>query len=440
LKAPPRIAVIGAGWAGLSAATELATKGAKVTVFEAAPQTGGRARSLVWPGASGVGGSSAPRIDNGQHLLVGAYGETLALLKRLGGDEQQLFHRQPFNLISDQGFELKASNVPAPWHLVRALLFAKGLSWADRWSIAVLGWALERAGWKTAVGLAVAQLLNNTRQTTEVRRRVWNPLCLAALNTPPERACAATFAAVLRDTLGADARASDLLVPAVPLGDTLPKLAEVFLARHGATLRLRHLVRSLAQDHARPVVDGEAFDGAIVALAPHSARRLLGSRIPVFPTESIQTLWVLLAPGTLAHQQLRLLETGPGEWLFTRREANGLTLASMVISAAGRGTDREQLVRACLDQLDQLLRRGGQLSGLDPIRVLGTQLIEEKFATFSCGPARPRPDVDAYTEVSPNVMIAGDWTASEYPATLESAVRSVLRAARFLSERVWTAA
>lgn len=437
MKAPPRVAVIGAGWAGLSAATELASKGANVTVFEAAPQTGGRARSLFWPGeSSGGGGTSGPRIDNGQHLLVGAYGETLALLKRLGGDEKHLFHRQPFNLISDQGLELKASSAPAPWHLVRALLFAKGLSWGDRWSIARLGWALERAGWKTAVGLTVAQLLTDTRQTTEVRRRVWNPLCLAALNTPPERACAATFAAVLRDTLGGDARASDLLVPVVPLGDTLPKLAEVFLSRHGATLRLRHLVRTLGQDNARPVVDGEAFDGAIVALAPHSARRLLGSRIPVFPTESIQTLWILLAPGTLEHQQLRLLETGPGEWLFTRRQADGFTLASMVMSAAGRVTDREQVVRACLDQLDQLLRRGGQLTGLDRSRVLGTKLIEEKFATFSCGPARPRPDVDAYADLSPKVMIAGDWTASEYPATLESAVRSGLRAAQFLLRAV----
>ena len=431
-----RVAVIGAGWAGLSAAVELAANGAKVTVFEAAPQIGGRARSLAWSAAQGERTTVELRIDNGQHLLVGAYRETLALLKRLGGDERQLFDRHPFQLISDQGLALKASSASAPWHLVRALLLAKGLSWKDRWSIATLGRSLQRIGWKPTLGLTVTQLLTDTRQTPAVRRRIWNPLCLAALNTPPDKACAATFAAVLRDTLGADARASDLLVPAVPLGDTLPKLANAFLLHHGGDLRLRHLVRTLGQENSRPLVDGEAFDGAVVALAPHSARRLLGACIPVFPTESIQTLWLLLAPGTLEAPQLRLLEQGPGEWLFTRREANGGTLASIVISAAGRVTNREQLIRACLGQIDQLLRHLGHPAGLHPERVLGSKLIEEKFATFSCVPASTRPDVDAYSAVTPYVTVAGDWTASEYPATLESAVRSGLKAAALLSQRL----
>ena len=431
MKPDPRVAVVGAGWAGLSAAVELAARGARVTVFEAAPEIGGRARSLNWSVKSPDGGVQEVQIDNGQHLLVGAYQETLALLERLGGFESQLFKRMPFTLSSDRGLRFKASDANAPWHLVHGLLRARGLQWGDRISIARLGVTMKLRGWKTAPGLTVAQLLSDAQQTEAVQRRVWNPLCLAALNTPPTKACAASFAAVLRDTLGSDdARASDMLVPNVPLGESLPKLAAQFLMSHHGIIRRRHLVRSI---QSGPTVDHEPFDGVVVALAAHSARRLLGPRIPALPTESIQTLWLMFAPGIFEPHCLTLMEDGPGEWLFTRAEANGATLASVVISAAARATDRTDLIQSCLSQLEQVLAQQGRPTRLDGARVLGAKLIHEAAATFSCCPGLKRPDVDALAQEWPSVMLAGDWTASEYPATLESAVRSGLKAARQLA-------
>jgi len=432
LKPDSRVAVVGAGWAGLSAAVELAARGALVTVFEAAPEIGGRARSLNWSVKSPDGRFHEVQIDNGQHLLVGAYRETLALLERLGGVESRLFQRMPFTLVSDRGLWFHASSASAPWHLVQGLLRARGLQWADRMSVARLGLALKLGGWKTTPGLTVAQLLSNSQQTEAVQRRIWNPLCLAALNTPPTKACAASFAAVLRDTLGGDdARASDMLVPTVPLGETLPKLAERFLLRHHGIIRRRHLVRSI---QSGPSVDHEPFDGVVVALAAHSARRLLGARVPELPTESIQTLWLLFAPGIFEPHCLMLMEGGPGEWLFTRVEANGATLASVVISAADRAMNRTGLVESCLRQLERVLARQGRPTRLDGDRVLGAKLIHEAAATFSCRPGLKRPDVDVLAQEWPSVMIAGDWTASEYPATLESAVRSGLKAACRLAQ------
>jgi hypothetical protein len=432
LKPDPRVAVVGAGWAGLSAAVELAARGARVTVFEAAPEIGGRARSLNWSVKSPDGCFHEVQIDNGQHLLVGAYQETLALLERLGGFESQLFKRMPFTLNSDRGLRFNASGASAPWHLMQGLLRAQGLSWADRISVARLGVTMKLRGWNTAPGLTVAQLLSSTQQTEAVQRRVWNPPCLAALNTPPTKACAASFAAVLRDTLGSDdARASDMLVPNVALGETLPKLAAQFLMSHHGIIRRRHLVRSI---QSGPTVDHEPFDGVVVALAAHSARRLMGAPVPELPTESIQTLWLLFAPGIFEPHCLTLMEDGPGEWLFTRNEANGATLASVVISAAARATNRAGLIESCLSQLERVLERDGRPTKLDGQRVLGTKLIHEAAATFSCRPGLKRPDVDVLAENWPTVMIAGDWTASEYPATLESAVRSGLKAARHLAQ------
>jgi hypothetical protein len=289
---------------------------------------------------------------------------------------------------------------------------------------------LKLRRWKTRPGLTVAQLLSESHQTAAVQRRVWNPLCLAALNTPPNIACAASFAAVLRDTLGSDdPRASDMLIPKVPLGAILPKLAERYLERTSGIIRRRHLVRSVKPG---PSVDDQPFDGVVVALTARHARRLLGATVPELPSESIQTLWLLLAPGIFEPQSFMLLEDGPGEWLFTRTEANGATLVSVVISAAARSPDRAGLIEACLSQLEQVLSRQGRSARLDQGRVWGVKLIHESAATFSCRPGLNRPDVDALVKEWPLTMIAGDWTASEYPATLESAVRSGLKAAREL--------
>ncbi len=120
---PTRVAVIGAGWAGLAAAVRLAEGGVPVTVFEAARQAGGRARTVELDGIE---------LDNGQHILLGAYRETLALLARVNPAWQAQLLRLPLLLRVEPDFRLRAVRLPAPWHLAAALLGARGLGWGER--------------------------------------------------------------------------------------------------------------------------------------------------------------------------------------------------------------------------------------------------------------------------------------------------------------------
>ena len=199
-----KLTVVGAGWAGLAAAVALKSYGAQVTVFEAAPLAGGRARR--------VDDLNMGAIDNGQHLLLGAYTETLALLKQLHPERLagELIQHIPLHLESADGeFCLKAANLPAPFHTLWGLLNARGLSWQDRWQAIGMMVALKKKRWQAPARLSVAQLLEQHQQSARLCRRLWTPLCLASLNTSNEQACAQLFLNVLRDSLDAPRRHAD---------------------------------------------------------------------------------------------------------------------------------------------------------------------------------------------------------------------------------------
>ena len=183
-----RLAVVGAGWAGLAAAATLKTKGAHVTVFEASSVPGGRAKR--------VDDLNLGAIDNGQHLLLGAYTETLALIKQLhprrGVD--QSFHRTSLHIESADGsFRLKTPHLFAPMHTICGLLNATGLSWQDRWHAMRMIICLKRAKWQAPADLTVEQLLKQYRQSARLERQLWTPLCLASLNTANHQASAQLF-------------------------------------------------------------------------------------------------------------------------------------------------------------------------------------------------------------------------------------------------------
>jgi squalene-associated FAD-dependent desaturase len=464
-----RVAVVGGGWSGLSAAVALARRGASVTVFEAAPQLGGRARTVRWvptqttaplaPAGAELAGQPAGTaqanptdIDNGQHLLIGGYRETLALLAELGGDLSELFDRRPFELISDCGLHLKLAPGQQAWRLLECLLGAQGLSWADRFALLRLPLYLRLRQWRPLPGWTVTRLLDATAQTSGSRRRIWEPLCLSALNTPADQACATVFASVLRDSLGGPPGAADFLIPRVSLGDTLPALGAAALVSLGAQVRLRHPVSELSLRDGRPVVNGEPFDGVILAVPPPAARRLTQSDwIPVYRYEPITTISLLVempAPPAPLPLEMVLLEGGPAHWLFSRPVDRDRQLVAMVISARSAQDEwpTSRLISACCEQWSRLREPGHDRSewlaqrgwgGPDLIRssrVLGAQVIREKRATFACTPGLLRPQVDVLQRSHPMVMVAGDWTASEYPATLETAVRSGKQAATRLLE------
>ena len=427
-----KVAVIGAGWAGLSAAVALRRSGHAVHVFEASRTAGGRARRAEnrIPGLP---------LDNGQHILLGAYTRTLALMQELKQSPEKLLRRIPLDLRSADGrFRLRAAPLPAPLHLVAGLARASGLSIAERFGLARSIARLRLAGWHTSPGLSVSQWLDANRQSGHARSVFWRPLCLAALNTPPEEACAQLFARVLRDSVGSDARACDILVPSTDLSSLWPDRAVALLKDQGG-VRLGHAVRSLSSGSDGVLVDGLRHDAAIVACNTPSAHRLLGQltstpgsaqyldSLAAFDFIPIATLTLQLRRPWPAPAAMLLLWDAPerleyGQWLFV----DG-TLAHVVISDA-RSLQEQDPKRVVDAIVGQLQRQAGQALP----EIVEHHLIVEKRATFRARPGLARP---ANATPWPRIWVAGDWTDTGYPGVLEGAVRSGEQAAWLATEK-----
>ena len=196
------VAIIGGGYAGMAAAAELATQRIPLTLFESSRQLGGRARAVETHGLV---------LDNGQHILLGAYSETLRLMRLVGADAERLLLRLPLTLSYPGRLHLAAPRLPAPLHLLLALLSARGLDWSEKLAAVRFMQALRRCGFKLVAGTAnatVNDLLAAHAQPQRVCEYLWRPLCVAALNTPPDAAAAQVFCNVLRDSLAAARQAS----------------------------------------------------------------------------------------------------------------------------------------------------------------------------------------------------------------------------------------
>jgi squalene-associated FAD-dependent desaturase len=400
-----KIAVIGGGWAGLAAAVELTTVGAEVTLFEAGRVLGGRARGVNIDGR---------QLDNGQHIMLGAYRDTLALMRRVGADPDQLFERRPLQVIDNTGFRLALPHLPAPLNVAWGLLTASTVDWKEKAKTAWWMESIKRRGFRLAQDITVAQWLDQAGQTGTLRRHLWEPLCLAALNTPAERASAQLFANVLRDSLGSARREdTDLLLPRVDLGQLLPEPAGKWLSAHGAQIRLSRRVSQIAETENGIQVDDETFATAIIATAPQHVGALWAAGATDYAFEPIATVYRNFEPKMKPRFPLSNRLGGHGQWVVDR----GQGLLACVLSGHGEWEklDDEALIAA----LDQEL-------GL-PNPTGWSKVIREKRATFSALPGIHRPDCRT---TDPRVFLAGDYTWADYPATLEGAVRSGRRAAQ----------
>ena len=423
-----RVAIIGAGYAGLAAAVELADRRVSVTVFEAARALGGRARRVERHGLS---------LDNGQHILVGAYGETLRLMRRVGVDPDQALRRLPLSLHYPGRLRLRAPRWPAPLHLAWALATAKGVAAADKLAAMQFMNCLRAAKFRLGQDMSVAELLDDHGQSGDLRQLVWEPLCLASLNTPPALASARVFLNVLRDTLGGRRAASDLLLPRCDLSALLPDAAAAFLRSLGTDICTGTTVRRIAiaeQGFQLNDADDPIFSHAIIAVAPHQALPLIAT-VPALDSlrqtlaalsyEPIVTCYLACSADVSLPEPMIGMAQGIVQWLFDRGQLDGPRgLLAAVISAGGRhqALSHEALGALVCEEVSSVLGR--------PIRPEWMQVIEEKRATFACMPGANRPQ--CATPV-PNLFLAGDYVASDYPATLESAVRSGVRAAELVS-------
>ena len=420
-----RVAVVGAGWAGLAAAVRLVQGGAQVSVFEMARQPGGRARQ-----ADGAGHG----FDNGQHILIGAYSATLALMRQVGADPETLLLRQPLALVDPAGRGLQLpTGAPLP-AFTRAVLAAHHWPLADRLALlaAASGWLLRR--FRCPPGWTVQQLCGHLPRP--VLAELIDPLCVAALNTPMAQASAPVFLRVLRDALFSGRGSADLLLPRAPLSDLLPAPAWRWLAARGATLHTGQRVTGLQAVHGGWQVDGTPFDAVVLACSATEAARLATQAAPAWAAcaaglayEPIATAWlrddglqqaqpmVALPPGPQAPAQfafhLGRLHHDPasqGIWTFVASSA-GLWLADGLA----------QCGQAMLAQARRAFP--GHFAGPDDQVLL--HIAAERRATFACTPALVRPAM----QIAPGLLAAGDHVQGPYPATLEGAVRSGIAAA-----------
>lgn len=433
------IVVAGAGWAGCAAAAELALAGHKVLLLEAARSLGGRARGVALDGRL---------LDNGQHILLGAYRATLDLMQRLDLREEKIFLRLPLQMRyapQPPAMQFLAPRLPAPWHVLWALLRARGLTRSDKLAIARFQSTARWMGWLLYQDCSVAELMERYEQTENAVRLLWRPLCLAALNTPLEQASAQVFLNVLKDSLGARRAASDMLLPVRDLSSVFPqRVAQVVEAKGGAVrtgARLTQAVRAEAGWRLE-LADGASLhaDALVLALPAWQARPVLAHTapelVPPFAHLPITTVYLQYAQTLrLPHPFLALVDAPGagrhGQFVFDRGQldaaAAGLLAVVISVSEEAAQLPHEALAQAVARQL------AADFNNPDLAHPQWQRVVTEKRATFACTPGLQRPPVETGL---PNLWLAGDYTAGPYPATLEGAVASGRAAAEALLQSI----
>jgi squalene-associated FAD-dependent desaturase len=408
--------IIGAGLAGLSAAVRLADEGARVALYEAARQAGGRCRSYHDPALDLV-------IDNGNHLVLSGNHATLDYVSRigaraaLGGPDEPLFHFA--DATSGLRWTMRPNRGRVPWWIFAPRRRVPGTRARDYLGILKLFLAPKSRTLHEAVD-----------HTSRLYERLWHPLFVAALNTDPREASASLAAAVVAETFMAGGDAYRPLVATGTLAAAFVDPAVAHLERHGAAVRFNARLRALEAEAGivRKLVFGDTTvplapdDRVIVAVPPWDAAELLpGTSVPD-AFHGIVNAHFRVAPPAGQPPILGIVN-GLTEWLFAFPDR-----LSVTISHADRLMDepREKLAEA-------IWREVAVLTGLAPA-LPPWQIVREKRATFSATPAQVAKRPGPPTQYR-NVVLAGDWTATGLPATIEGAVRSGYAAAELVRNR-----
>jgi len=433
MKIGVKVAIIGAGWAGCAAAVEATRLGHHVTVFEASRTPGGRARRVE---VAHDGQTHA--LDNGQHILIGAYSETLKMMADLGVDIPASLHRMPLTLQFPDGSGLKlpcSDFLPAPLDALVGILRARGWTWADKLSLlkAATLWQLRK--FQSPPHQSVADVCS--KLSPRIMATLIEPLCVSALNTPADRASGQVFLRVLRDALLAESGGSNLLLPKTDLSALLPNAALAWLAAQGGQVNLGVRVQSTTPDDTKrwhlssaAGADLGTFSSVILACPPADAARLSrSSKLPCtdwvkladnLHYEAIATVYALAPDYRLAQPMLALPSSPacPAQFVFDRGQLGGQAgLLAFVISASQQGS-AELTAQVSAQAVAQL--------GINRLHIL--QTVVEKRATFACTPGLERPG----QRIAPGLLACGDYVDGPYPATLEGAVRSGLQVAGLL--------
>jgi squalene-associated FAD-dependent desaturase len=442
----PDVAVVGAGFAGLSAASALAEAGARVLVVDARPQLGGRATAFA-------DRETGELVDNGQHVLFGCYRETLAFLRRIGADGHVRRERSlavPFVDRTGRRSELRCPPWPSPLHLLAGVLRWDAIPLRDRMTALKMAGPLRAArrtlrerGHVGDASVTVSQWLRAHGQSAALIEWLWEPLAVAALNQSIDEAAAAPFVRVLAEMFGPDADASALVLPDRPLHMMYAEPARAYIEGRGGTVCCGTLAR-IAIDGAQVAgidVRGERISASsVVCAVPWFAMRsMFGSAAPSELAGLIAGASAMISKPivtvNLWYDRPVMDEPFVGlpgramQWVFDKRFAFGskashLSLVSSGADALAGETSETLIARAAAEVAEAL-------PGARTATLLRGTVVREKQATFSLAPGQPRRPATA-TPVR-GLVLAGDWIDTGLPGTIESAVVSGHRAAQVVA-------
>jgi hydroxysqualene dehydroxylase len=433
-----KVLIAGAGWAGLAAAIELTKANHQVTVIEASRQLGGRARALEVTLPDG----SSTTLDNGQHILIGAYSETLRLMREVGVSPEKVLHRIPLTLRFPNGDALQLPDWKKP--LIKGLdvacgvMMAKGWSRADKFSLLRTAALWRLSSFQCAPQTTVSELCKHVSR--RVMQMLIEPLCVSALNTPADRASGQVFLRIMHDSLFAstdgDMGSSNLLLPTADLGTLFPQAAASWLAQRGCEVRLGHRLTQISSlsnsEHRAYILPGrdadliEKYDAIVLAVPPAEAARIAklsghaawAQAADALQHEAITTVYAYAKDAKLPCPMMALQsgEAEPSQFVFDRGTLTAHTglLAFVVSASQGDAATNEA----------QVVQQGRKQLGIANLQAL--QTITDKRATFACTPGLQRPSA----QIAPGIIACGDYVDGPYPSTLEGAVRSGIAAAR----------
>ena len=438
------VVVIGGGFAGLSAAAALSDAGARVLVLEARPALGGRASAFTDP-------ATGETVDNGQHLMLGCYHETLAFLARIGASGNVEIQRSLEVAFVDEAGRrstLSCPPLPSPLHLFAGLAEWGALRLGDRLSALSLASPLRRARrflesgkgvLPASDGETVESWLVRNGQSRRLREMLWGPLALAALNQPADEAAAPVFVRVLAQMFGPDPKDSAVAMPLRPLDALYAEPAREFIVARGGEIRVSCPARVRVGDERVAWVDarGERVEaGAVIVAVPWFALTetitgdtrpveglLSASRTAVASPIVTVNLWFdrSVLPAPFVGLPGRVFQ-----WVFDKRQVFGDSASHLSCVSSGAS--------AVVAQSNEILASRARselasaLPSADGAELLRSVVVRERRATFSLAPGQPRRP-DTKTAVR-GLLLAGDWVETGLPATIEGAVVSGHRAAR----------
>ncbi|MBL7998182.1 MAG: FAD-dependent oxidoreductase [Candidatus Kapabacteria bacterium] len=428
-----RILIVGAGVAGISAAVECIRRGHTPVLLEAKPYIGGRARSFTDT-------ATGDTIDNGQHVMMGCYHSLLGVLRLLGTDtllEEQPSLRVAFVDADGRHDELDASLLPGKAGVALGILRLKHIG--IRAKVKALIFALRvQFNLLDCKAMTARELLEATGQPPDIITRLWEPLILATLNATPENAAAVLFVEVLRRAMFGGGNSSSLLIPRCGLSD-LFEPAHGFIASNGGELHTGTSVANLLIRNGAvcgvATEDGRTIEGdtVIVAVPPKYVLRLIAEGYHTHPFfaplhdytfSPIVSLYLWFDRPVMQNDFAALLGTTT-QWVFNKTATdspNGGHVA-LTVSAANPLVQQsaEDLARHCADEL-----RASFPQARNAV-LTGYKVIKEKSATFLATPHLESRRLCAITPLT-GLYLAGDWTATGLPATLEGAAQSGIAA------------